>query len=325
MPEISIIVPVYKVEKYLTKCVDSILRQTFHDFELILVDDGSPDNCGKICDDYAKKDSRIIVIHKENGGLSSARNAGIDIAKGYYIGFVDSDDYIAEDMYETLYNNMVRESADMSMCGLFDVYEGKEPVILPEYYDVVDTQKAIELVLKAEIVAVVAVNKLYKKKLFDTIRYAEGRQAEDAFAIIDLLMECQRVVISSAQKYYYVHRQDSITTKKFSLHDLDIIEAYEKNYNLIKDNYPSLLRVAEMRRCWARFFVLDKMCLSYNEVNKIMTDNIVLFLKEHEVYILRSPEFTWKRKVSYLALKCHFNFYKLVTRLNNYAFKTLSK
>ena len=102
MCEISIIVPVYKVEKYLKKCVDSILAQTFSDFELILVDDGSPDNSGRICDDYAKKDARVRVVHKQNGGLSSARNAGIEVAKGKYLGFVDSDDYIAEDMYELL-------------------------------------------------------------------------------------------------------------------------------------------------------------------------------------------------------------------------------
>lgn len=114
MCEISIIVPVYKVEPYLRKCVDSILAQTFTDFEVILVDDGSPDNSGKICDEYASKDSRVRVIHKKNGGLSSARNAGIDVARGKYLGFVDSDDYIEKDMYELLYDNIVKEQADRS-------------------------------------------------------------------------------------------------------------------------------------------------------------------------------------------------------------------
>lgn len=125
MCEISIIVPVYKVEPYLRKCVDSILAQTFTDFEVILVDDGSPDNSGKICDEYASKDSRVRVIHKKNGGLSSARNAGIDVARGKYLGFVDSDDYIEKDMYELLYDNIVKEQADLSICGIYDVYEGK--------------------------------------------------------------------------------------------------------------------------------------------------------------------------------------------------------
>ncbi|HEL7541574.1 TPA: glycosyltransferase, partial [Enterococcus faecalis] len=128
MPKISIIVPVYNVEKYLEKCVRSILAQTFTDFELILVDDGSPDSSGAMCDQFAEQDERVKVIHKENGGLSDARNAGIEIATGEYLGFVDSDDYIADDMYELLYTNIVKEDADLSICGIYDVYEGKEPV-----------------------------------------------------------------------------------------------------------------------------------------------------------------------------------------------------
>lgn len=125
MCEISIIVPVYKVEPYLRKCLDSILAQTFTNFEVILVDDGSPDNSGKICDEYAIKDSRVRVIHKENGGLSSARNAGIDIAQGKYLGFVDSDDYIAEDMYEVLYENLKFYDADISSVEIIPFRDDK--------------------------------------------------------------------------------------------------------------------------------------------------------------------------------------------------------
>ncbi|EGP5489252.1 glycosyltransferase, partial [Enterococcus faecium] len=150
MCEISIIVPVYKVEPYLRKCVDSILAQTFTDFEVILVDDGSPDNSGKICDEYASKDSRVRVIHKKNGGLSSARNAGIDVARGKYLGFVDSDDYIEKDMYELLYDNIVKEQADLSICGIYDIYAGKKVKILPEEYKVLDKVSAMKIVLEAQ-------------------------------------------------------------------------------------------------------------------------------------------------------------------------------
>ena len=118
LPLISVIIPVYNVEKYLKKCIDSVINQTYTNLEIILVSDTSPDNCEKICDDYAEKDSRIKVIHKEKNGLSAARNAGIDIASGKYIGFVDSDDYIALDMYELLYKNILKENADISACGL---------------------------------------------------------------------------------------------------------------------------------------------------------------------------------------------------------------
>ena len=123
---ISIVIPVYKVEKYLEKCIESVLKQTYTNLQIILVDDGSPDNCGKICDEYAKRDSRIDVIHKVNGGLSEARNVGISKAKGRYIGFVDSDDYIKENMYEILLNLIKEYNADASICNLYDVIEGKE-------------------------------------------------------------------------------------------------------------------------------------------------------------------------------------------------------
>ena len=117
MPELSVIVPVYKVEKYLSKCIDSILAQTFTDFELILIDDGSPDRCGEICDEYAAKDSRIIVIHQQNKGVSAARNAGLEIAKGKYIGFVDSDDWIEPEMYQILIATANETASELVICG----------------------------------------------------------------------------------------------------------------------------------------------------------------------------------------------------------------
>ncbi|MDE6447932.1 MAG: glycosyltransferase, partial [Muribaculaceae bacterium] len=124
-PKISIIVPIYKVERYLPECLDSIIRQTFTDWECILVDDGSPDNCGKICDEYAARDPRFRVIHQKNGGLSAARNSGISIAKAQYIGFVDSDDWIEAEMFQTLYNLIRQDDYDMAQVGIFNEYRGK--------------------------------------------------------------------------------------------------------------------------------------------------------------------------------------------------------
>lgn len=315
MPEISIIVPVYKVEKYLDTCVRSILAQTFTDFELILVDDGSPDQCGVLCDAYAVEDSRIVVIHKENGGLSSARNAGIEAARGKYIGFVDSDDYIAPDMYSFLYENMKKEQADLSMCGLFDVYAGREPKRLPKYYAVMGPEEAVEMVLKAEIVSVTAVNKLYKKEVFRNIRFIEGKQAEDAFAAVDILMHCGRIVISSRQKYYYVHRRGSITTKRFSEHDMDVIEAYQYNYGLIARHYPHLKSVARMRICWAHFWVLDKLIFAQEtELSGQCRKTVIKYLRENAGFILNRPEFSFSRKLSFIALLIDIRFYKLAVR-----------
>ena len=170
---ISVIVPVYKVEKYLEKCIESVLKQTYTNLQIILVDDGSPDNCGKICDEYAKKDSRIEVIHKINGGLSDARNVGINRANGRYIGFVDSDDYIKEDMYEKLINLIKEYDADISICNLYDVIDGKEYVRNKDNgiheYSRIDILK--EILLDKNIQSY-AWNKLYKKELFDEIKSA---------------------------------------------------------------------------------------------------------------------------------------------------------
>ena len=168
---ISIIIPVYKVEKYLEKCINSIIGQTYTNLQIILVDDGSPDNSGKICDKYAKKDSRVEVIHKSNGGLSEARNSGIERAKGKYIGFVDSDDYIKEDMYEVLYNLITRFQADVSICNLYDVV-GDEKNIRNinegiKEYNRIDILKEV---LMDKNIQSYAWNKLYKKELFDNLK-----------------------------------------------------------------------------------------------------------------------------------------------------------
>ena len=182
-PVISIIVPVYKVEKQLNKCIESILNQTFKDYELILVDDGSPDNCGHICDEYEKKDSRIKVIHKKNGGLSDARNAGLDIALGKYIGFVDSDDIIHPQMYEKLYNCINKSNLDIVQCK-FKRFKSIEEINInisdselnfKEY----NSQDAIIDLIDNNKINVNAWNKLYKRELFQNERYPKGKIHED--------------------------------------------------------------------------------------------------------------------------------------------------
>lgn len=145
MDKISIVVPIYNVEKYLDQCVKSIINQTYKNLEIILVNDGSIDNSGKICDKYKRQDNRVIVIHKENGGSSDARNVGIQIATGKYIGFVDSDDYIEKDMYEFLYNNMINENADISCCNRFLLWSNKKQIYgEKKYYAVMNSKEAIK-------------------------------------------------------------------------------------------------------------------------------------------------------------------------------------
>ncbi|ELB11855.1 glycosyltransferase [Enterococcus faecium] len=322
MCEISIIVPVYKVEPYLRKCVDSILAQTFTDFEVILVDDGSPDNSGKICDEYASKDSRVRVIHKKNGGLSSARNAGIDVARGKYLGFVDSDDYIEKDMYELLYDNIVKEQADLSICGVYDLYANREPKILTPQYMVLSKIEAMKMILEAKVVSVQAWNKLYKKEIFDTIRYPEGVITEDAAVILPVLDKTEKVVIDNQQKYYYFHRENSITSSRFGEKDLDTINVWKENEIWIKERHPELSSVAHTRTCWAHFIVLDKIVISNRERNYKGTKEILNFLRSNYFFILKNQYFTRNRKIAATVLQLHVRLYKKLAILEDEKYKS---
>ena len=258
--KISVIVPVYNVEQYLERCIDSIINQTYTNLEIILVNDGSTDNSGKLCDELAKKDERIRVIHKENGGLSDARNRGIDEAESDLVGFIDSDDYIDSDMYEVLLKNLNNTDADLSMCALYDVYNNtpEAQVTNKETWEL-SSEQAIKMVMEAKILSVTAVNKLYRKSLFSDLKFEVGKIAEDAFIMIKLLDKCKKIVATNEKKYYYVHRENSITTQKFSTKFLNVIEAYEQNSNIVLEKYPKLKDVAQTRMNWASFYVLDRL------------------------------------------------------------------
>lgn len=316
-PIISIIVPVYNVEIYLEKCVDSIIKQTFKSIEIILVDDGSTDNSGTICDTIALSDERIRVIHKENGGLSSARNVGIKNARGSYYGFIDSDDYIEPDMFEVLYRNIINFGADLSICGILDVFDGRDNRRTKNITQLIDNKEAIRRVLEGQEFSVNAVNKLYKKELFDGILYPVGKYTEDAFVIIEILLKCKKVVYTTEQKYYYYHRENSITTQKFTPKQFHVIEAYEKNHNIICNVYPDLKPYSMGRLCWANFIALDRMIASNStEEYPKERDAIVEFLRKHFSDIIRCNFLTKARKFSMLALLISFNLYKRLSLIN---------
>lgn len=230
-PLITIIVPIYKVEPFIHRCIDSILAQTYTKLEIILVDDGSPDNCGTICDEYAEKDNRIIVIHKTNGGLSDARNAGIAIAKGEYIGFVDSDDYIEPFMYEKLLQAALAHDTKLSMCAFFCEHDDGSLDELNEVQLLQDTvMTAEELFVKLSEgngwFFTVAWNKLYHKSLLNPSFYPKGKYHEDEFTIAQLLWGAQKVTCISDKCYHYIYlRKGSITGSNTDLRHLDALEA----------------------------------------------------------------------------------------------------
>ena len=232
MAEVSIIVPVYQVEKYIRQCVDSILAQTFTDFELILVDDGSKDRSGEICDEYAGMDERVKVIHKENGGLSDARNRGMDQATGKYFMFVDSDDYIAPTMVESLYSRILCENADIAACNfLFAFDNAREKNFSTEIKAEVLTGLDIFYYRKNERnygIWTVAWNKLYKRETFGDVRFRFGKFHEDEFWANDIYQMDIKVVTIPECLYCYRQRGDSIMGKKNIARDFDIVEALQE-------------------------------------------------------------------------------------------------
>ncbi len=316
-PLISVIVPVYNVEKYIERCIESILGQTFTDFELIIVNDGSTDKSGEICDRYSNNDPRIRIIHKENGGLSDARNAGIEAANGEYIGFIDSDDYIDTDMYELLYQNICRENADISTCGIYDCYPDKTVTQEVNSSDfTVDGSEAVRLALESQFMPLFAWNKLYKRSLFDSIRFPVGKIYEDAFVMIKLMGASRRVSISMKPKYYYIHRENSITTRAFRNSDLDVVEAHENNFSYIEANFPQFIKQATFRRIWSRFHVLDKMIFAENDTVE-QKKEVISFLRNHIKDILQMPWFSKSRKLSALCLCIHEKLYKACVQMNS--------
>lgn len=239
---ITVIVPVYKVENYLKKCVDSILNQTYKNLEIILVDDGSPDNCPKMCDEYAEKDKRIKVVHKKNGGLSDARNFGIDASTGKYLTFVDSDDYLNLNTIKFLYDNLVKTNSDLSIIGFKEVFENEEIDLNQkeenEILEVYDNSNKFEQLYfnKNKLSFVVAWGKLYNKNIFETLRFPVGKINEDEFVTHLVLDKCQKICFCNAAYYCYLQRENSIMHTKLSKKNLDSLEALENRIEFFENN-----------------------------------------------------------------------------------------
>lgn len=248
--KVSVIVPVYKVEKYLDRCVQSIINQTYKNLEIILVDDGSPDNCPKMCDDYSKKDNRIIVIHKQNGGLSDARNFGLDIATGDYITFVDSDDFLSINFIEKLVELSKKYNAEIVSCGIQRfkdrLIENNEEIKINTY----TKNDAIINSFKTNFYEfVVAWGKLYKKEIFNDLRYPVGKIHEDEFICHRIFDKINKFVTTSEKLYYYYENPNSITGVGYRLKRINYLEALEDRVKFFKENYPEFY--ADM----AMFFV----------------------------------------------------------------------
>lgn len=258
-PLVSVIVPIYNVEQYLRECIDSIIRQTYKNLEIILVDDGSPDNCGKIAETYAEKDNRIKVLHKENGGLSDARNVGITEAKGEYISLIDSDDYISEFFIEIMMKNAMKYDADVITTGQSEQFfdESKER---PELAKSADDFKSRCISVKEALVDMSyqvipngAQFRIYRRYIFDHIKYPKGYIFEDVATTYKTFIAARKMCLVDAKIYAYRVRQNSIVRKKFSQDKMVAIPITRRMYHDLVA-YDSSLRPAAASRAFAQNF-----------------------------------------------------------------------
>lgn len=249
---VSVIIPIYKVEPYLIRCLDSVVNQTYKNLEIILVDDGSPDKCPQICDEYEKKDNRIIVIHQENGGLSAARNAGLDICKGEYVSFVDSDDWVAKEYIEDLFNICQQENSEIAICNHIRVNDSQIPYEDNDLY--IKSYRSLDalniLIYKAPDSFVVSWGKLYKKELFNNVRFPLKQIHEDEFTTYQLFFYSKKISYTSKILYYYLQRADSIMSKEISYDYFLLYEAQAFFFEQHKLNHLSSFLYLRLSREW---------------------------------------------------------------------------
>lgn len=264
---ISVVVPVYNVEEYIDRCIRSIINQSYKNLQIILVDDGSEDKSGKICEYYAKCDKRISVIHKQNGGLSDARNIGINIAQGKFITFVDSDDYILENYIERLYSLLYETNADISIIGVETIFRNHvaEKRELKYYPPTVYTkEEAIRETLNVRL-RQSAWGKLYKIELFNNIRFPKGKLYEDLAIVFNILCVANKVVFSNEALYMYMIRKNSIMQTSFNLQQYQEAEIIERAMDFLETQYPTLHYEACARRVYSYFVILRRILYSENK------------------------------------------------------------
>lgn len=279
-PLVSVIVPIYKVEKYLDECVKSIFEQTYKNLEIILVDDGSPDRCGKMCDFYAKEDERVIVIHKENGGLSDARNVGTNISNGKYIIYVDSDDFIEKNYIKYSLKLILENEADILIMPYMKFKNNpKFNVERDDKVSVLDKHECLRrMLIQDEKVPVSAHSKIYRREICERNCFPKGKYYEDLATTYKMVLESDKIVLTDIPRYGYRIREDSIVREKFSLKKMDMVEITDILYRDIIKIYPDLKSAVSSR------------CLS---------GNFTVFLQTEKKLNIKEQECLWSRIIKY--------------------------
>lgn len=310
---ISVIVPIYKVENYLEKCIISILNQTYSNLEIILVDDGSPDQCGEICDEFEKKDSRIKVIHKVNGGLSDARNVGIANSTGNYITFIDSDDYVDDCYIELLYNTLKSNDADISIVSHRVLYNKKCINKATNLAFCGNSELILEKILYNDGIDIVAWAKLYKAELFKRVKFPKGRIYEDTATIYKLIDSSNKIAVNSSAVYNYVYRNNSIANGEFSEKNLDIITLTKEMTDYIKNKYPDLENACNQRLMYAHLSALTQLSKSKrNKQNTKIANELLAYIKNNKKAVLKDKKTPERLKLGIYTSVFGFEFYRFI-------------
>lgn len=312
---VSVIVPVYNVEKYLNRCIESILNQTYKNIEIILIDDGSTDNSGKMCDEYKIKDARIKVIHKENGGLSDARNVGLSTATGDYVTFIDSDDDIKFDYVEYLYDLIKKYDVKMSICS-YNIVWPKKIVNIGKYYEEKKLTKleSLSRLLCEKGFGVSSCAKMYKKDLFKNVTFPKGKLCEDNGTTYKLIDQCEFIAYGEIPKYNYYKRNDSIMNTNFKLEKLDLIELSDIMCDYL-EKYDELKEEIERKRFHCRSSILRQISESNNDkdyktiIKKLMTDIKQLNIKKNKYFSFRDKMALYSLKFGYVPFKICWKIY----------------
>lgn len=316
---ISVIVPVYNIENYVDRCVESIVKQTYKNLEIILVDDGSSDRSACICDQWKERDTRIKVIHKRNGGLSDARNTGIKSATGNYYSFVDGDDMLDSQMIEKLYNALISANADVSMCRMEKIEQFKR-YATREFLDnniskiELDGVGAIRLLLREKIDCSACL-KLYKKEMFSNLEFPYGKTNEDFVLMYKLFYKTQKIIYISDILYYYYFRENSITSSSFSEKQFDKIDNCIEMLEYIKFNLPEIKNEAYYYLQKQSLYLLKTLCITglekqyrnrYKQIRRI--------LKENSIRIIKSNWFSLKEKMMIICITWFPGLYEMQSK-----------
>lgn len=314
---VSIVIPIYNVEAYLENCINSLIEQTYKNIEIILVDDGSPDKCPKICDDFSKKDKRIKVIHKPNGGLSDARNSGIAAASGEYITFVDSDDTVDNDYVEYLYSIMEEFKSDISICDYKAIYSNGT-ILSRNRNDkfCISKEKTLEIMLYQNEFTVSSWAKMYKTKLFreNNIIFPVGKIFEDAYTTYKLVELCENVGVGMESKYNYMIRNNSILTSIFSEKKLMLVDAYNEMTSFIKKKYPNLKSACIRANVYSRISTLRQMIYSKPRLKKLEKEYIG-FIKDNGCEVLKDKNSAKRDKFAIILIMLNINLFKICWKI----------